>query len=153
MDGNNFLDDRQNENTVNTPSPPLADIIGKLMSDPQILSTLSSVIGKGSNTKGQGDEKNNIEATAAEEAPPSPPATDVLASRLPQMMEALAPMLSAGNEKKGADGILNGALSKQDDKRICLLRAIKPYVSRGRSEAIDYMIQISKLSELMKHLN
>ena len=153
MDGNNFSEERQNESTANTSPPPLADIISRLMSDPQILSTLSSVMGKGTDTDRQGEEKNNIEATVAAEAPPSPQPNDAIAARLPQMMEVLAPMLSAGNEKKGADGILNSVLSKQDDKRICLLRAIKPYVSKGRSEAIDYMIQISKLSELMKHLN
>ena len=148
MDGNKFNADNQNDTAANAPSPPLADIISKLMSDPQILGTLSSLMGKGIDSDKPTEEKNDAQVASA------PPSTDALASRLPQMMEALAPVLSSvGNEKKGSNGALNNILPKHDDKRICLLRAIKPYVSRGRGEAIDYMIQISKLSELMKHLN
>ena len=121
-------------------SPPLGEIIGKIMADKELMSTIASVMGSvGGNSPPAEEEKTD-------ESPQAPQASQ----KLPEMIEALAPML--GSSKGDIKNSLLGALPQKDDRRICLLRAIKPYVSRGRGEAIDYMIQLSRLSELMKHL-
>ena len=136
------MDSTQHIPPSDTPgsSPPLGEIIGKIMADKELMSTIASVMGSvGGNSPPAEEEKTD-------ESPQAPQASQ----KLPEMIEALAPML--GSSKGDIKNSLLGALPQKDDRRICLLRAIKPYVSRGRGEAIDYMIQLSRLSELMKHL-
>ena len=77
----------------------------------------------------------------AESAPPPEEATAVPA--LANSISALAPILSKS---------LSGH-SKADDKRACLLRALKPYMSEGRCEAIEYIIKISLISDVLKNLS
>lgn len=129
------------ETQKNEPSA-LGDIIGRLMSNPEIMSAIASMKGQSSPAEPvpeeNNDPKENEESTA--------PVSSDISSKLPEVIEALSPMLSG--KGKG-----DGKPSPRDDRRICLLRAIKPYVSRGRSDAIDYMIQLSRITELMKHLN
>ena len=125
----------------NEPSA-LGDIIGKLMSNPEIMSAIASMKGQSSPEEPASEENN--EPKENEES--TTPASSDISSKLPEVIEALSPMLSG--KGKG-----DGKPSPRDDRRICLLRAIKPYVSRGRSDAIDYMIQLSRITELMKHIN
>ena len=120
----------------------LGDIIGRLMSNPEIMSAIASMKGQ-SPPRETAPEENN-ESKANEESTET--VSSDISSKLPEVIEALSPMLLG--KGKG-----DGKPSPRDDRRICLLRAIKPYVSRGRSEAIDYMIQLSRVTELMKHLN
>lgn len=128
-------------------SSALGDIIGKLMANPEIMSAIASMAGKAPPKQEPAPEKSN-EPKESEES--SSPVSADISSKLPEVIEALSPMLSRKEEKERSG---DGKPSPRDDRRICLLRAIKPYVSRGRSEAIDYMIQLSRVTELMKHLN
>ena len=140
MDGEN-LNIQGKENGAQ--SPPLGEIIGKLMADPEIMKTLSSVIGKKDTAADQAQPAEAKEASAAEEAevtPVSSGASEAI-DRLPEVMAMLSPALK------------NGKIPERNDRRTCLLRAIKPYVSRGRGEAIDYMIRIAGISDILKNLN
>ena len=126
----------------------LGDIIGKLTSDPELMGKIFSVLGKDTPVEQKKEDLNPSPAVTVQ-APP--PASNDIASKLPEIMATIAPMLSGGTPK-ALDGALKG-FDKKDDRRTCLLRAIKPYVNRGRGEAIDYMIRIAGITEILKHLN
>ena len=62
-----------------------------------------------------------------------------LLGKLPALMSALGPMLS-------------GKVSAKDEKSTLLL-ALKPYMSPQRCDAIDKLIMLGNLSELMRQLH
>ena len=129
-------------------SDALSDMIGRLMSNPELMSIIGSMAGKAPKPPAEEpkSESVNTNETTATNAPSFPEGT----AKLPEMISALSPMLSGiANIKSGG----SPKLSPKDARRVCLLEAIKPYVSHGRGEAIDYMIQLSRITELMKNLN
>lgn len=58
------------------------------------------------------------------------------------LVSRLAPLLSG-----------NTSLGGKEDDRACLLRALKPYLSHGRSEAIDYIIRFASIAKLLRNLS
>lgn len=77
-----------------------------------------------------------------------------LMAKLPEVISTIAPMLSSGSahgqqpsqqepQKKGPP----------PDKRLALLVALKPYLSRERCDAIDYILKINHLGTLFKSFN
>ena len=118
----------------NTSSDSFSDVLNSILSDPQMLSTITSMAQR---LKGESDpqkEEPTVTAEISEEKiPPS----------LPDTIGALAPLLSG----KGA------MRSKKDEDRACLLRALKPYLSRDRSQAIDYIIRFSSIADVLKNLS
>lgn len=120
---------QQTEGAGGVSPPALSDAIEKIMANPELISMVASALGKGDAPGG---------ASAAEtEQVPKEKARE--AGDLPALMGALGPLLS---------GQSGGAKSNS----ACLLRALKPYVSRGRGEAIDTMIRISEFSEILKRM-
>lgn len=123
-------------------SPSISDTIEKLLAHPELLSTIASTVGLGKSapTPITPESPSTQDQASLPVAAPSPaPAGD-----LGDAVAALAPLLGALSGKGGPKG---------DDPRTCLLRALKPYVSRGRAEAIDTMIQLSRVSEVFKKLS
>lgn len=132
-----------NEQKPITPPPDLGAAIERLMANPELISTVASVLG---NTKpsppketapadteqGQLPSLASSAEAKTESAPPSPD--------LQKLVATLSPLIS------GASG------AKQDDPRACLLRALKPYVSPARREAIDTMIHLSLLSDALRQI-
>ncbi len=121
-----------------------------ILSNPEMLSMISSMAQK----LKSGATESDVEAETrtpspppqeqrekSEEAAPTQSAGAIPAS-LPDMLGSLAPLLS---------GEL-GSPSRENNDRACLLRALKPYMSEGRSEAIEYIIKFSRLTELLKRL-
>lgn len=146
MDNTSYIPPTAPPEEQKSPSQ-LGDIIGKLTSDPELMGRIFSVLGKESSSEQKKEESAPVSAPA--EAPLT--ASDDISSKLPEIMATLAPMLSGGGASKMPEGL--SKISKRDDKRTCLLRAIKPYVSRGRGEAIDYMIRIAGVTEILKQIN
>lgn len=137
-----------------TAPPALSDAIERLMANPELISMVASALG--APRSGAGESKPTPEPETAREISESvslssePVSTEKMkgiTDELPVLLNTLAPLLSA---KGGGDK--RGALDVKDDRGACLLRALKPYVSGGRREAIDYMIRISQISELLRHL-
>ena len=133
----------QSPATAEPPSAPaISDAIEKLLAHPELLSTIASTIGLG---------KSAAPQPPSPESPPTPDASALpvatppaKANDLGDAVAALAPLLGALSGKGGPKG---------DDPRTCLLRALKPYVSHGRAEAIDTIIQLSRVSEVLKKLS
>ena len=117
-------------------SPQFSEMLGKVLANPQIISAVASAV------SGGGTEKKKEEPAAEASATPSYDGIfpDNISDKLPEIISVLGPVLSGKGEAK----------VRADDRRCCLLRAIKPYVSDSRQEAIEYMIKFSLLAELLR---
>ena len=110
-----------------------------ILGNPEMMSMISSMAQK---LKG-GESEQKVEESPPNDAVPINASPAVPQNDLSGAISALAPLLSGGFGKQ----------SKQDNDRACLLRALKPYLSQGRCEAIEYIIKFSKLSEVLKNLS
>ena len=111
-------------------------VLGNILSNPEMMSTIKNLA-----EQLKGDSQVTETATPAEESAIT--ANTAHAQTPNHAMAALAPLLSADFSK----------LSRGDDRRSCLLRALKPYLSEGRCEAIEYIIKFSALSGILKNLS
>lgn len=88
-----------------------------------------------------------------------------LISKLPQIISVAKPIIelmgSQSASKKPAEESQTKALpaypaaaarSKSEADRSALLCAMKPYLSRDRQQAIDYIIKLSRLGDILKTL-
>ena len=116
-------------------SDGFSSILNGILSNPEMMAMISSMAGKlkSENAPAESEATEASEAAAPASAP----------ERLPEAIGALAPLLSGEGVKH----------SKRDNDRACLLRALKPYLSTGRSEAIDYIIKFSSIADLLKNLS
>ena len=116
-------------------SDGFSSILNGILSNPEMMAMISSMAGKlkSENAPAESEAAEASEAAAPASAP----------ERLPEAISALAPLLSGEGVKH----------SKRDNDRACLLRALKPYLSPGRSEARDYIIKFSSIADLLKNLS
>ena len=119
---------------------PFSAALEKILANPQLLSTVASAL-------------KEADATPPSESA-SPMPSDALSQKLPQMMAAMAPMLTKLSQSDDAQSNKGQPpVSAPSDPRACLLCALKPYLSDSRREAIDYMIRLGKLSDLLRNLS
>lgn len=130
----------------NDSTSQISAAIDKIMANPELISMVATALSASSPTvSAEGSEplgeraENPDAAEAAVSAAPN-------IEKLPDIAASLAPLLSSLQKGGGAKH------SPHADHRACLLSALKPYLSRERCEAIDYMIKLGKLSELFKGL-
>ena len=123
-------------------SDAFSSALSGILSNPEMRSMISSMADKLKSSSAPAEEAQD-EPPLQQEAQSAP--TEQIAipaiSELSGAMGALAPLLSGG--------LLKGSAS--DDNRACLLRALKPYLSKNRCDAIDQIITVSKLSYLFKN--
>ena len=143
-------EEKSREPQQSAQSLDISSAIERLMANPELISMVASSLGI---NKKESQESSPPSATPTETsvpvavpppAPQAPPSTDSLGIS-PDAIAALSPLLGMLTGKGGA--------TKKDDDRACLLRALKPYVSRGRCEAIDTILQLSRLSDMLRHMN
>lgn len=150
MDGS-----EHNVNTEVTQKAPLqlSDALDRLLANPELLSTVAAAIGAsppaevGGNTinSQKNDTNNDSEAEAKKdsesEAVSANTHSEDISQKLPDLMSNVAPVIAA----------LSGRGGKQpDDDRTRLLCALKPYVNPHRRDAIDTMVQLARISEVIK---
>ena len=94
-----------------------------------------------------------------------------IAAKLPKIMEALGPVMAemraedqkekdekSGEEKSApsSEAVLAAAIGKgkgQGSARRCaLLKALEPYLSQNRREAMDYIIKVTSLIDLLSEV-
>lgn len=115
----------------------LSSTLGAILSNPDMLGMISSLA---KDLRDSSQSRADVEAPASEAISPSPsPSAE---SDVGALIGRLAPLLSAAP-----------ASSKKEDDRACLLRALKPYLSEGRGEAIDYIIKFSVLAKALRKLS
>lgn len=135
------------QTTAESPRDPIANAMEQVLAHPELISMVASALGasqKNAEEKKESEPKPETTpaVATAEQTPSSGSETP---SEMLAVMAKLSPLLS---------GLSKGSLgAKTDDRRACLLRALKPYVSAGRREAIDYMIGLSQVTDLLKQLS
>lgn len=131
------------QTTSESSRDPIASAMEQVLAHPELISMVASALGA---SQKSAEEKEEPEAPpAVATAAQSPTSNNGPPSEMLAVMAKLSPLLS---------GLSKGALgAKTDDRRACLLRALKPYVSAGRREAIDYMIGLSQVTDLLKQLS
>ena len=131
------------QTTSESSRDPIASAMEQVLAHPELISMVASALGA---SQKSAEEKEEPEAPpAVATGAQSPTSNNDPPSEMLAVMAKLSPLLS---------GLSKGSLgAKTDDRRACLLRALKPYVSAGRREAIDYMIGLSQVTDLLKQLS
>lgn len=76
-------------------------------------------------------------------------------AKLPQMMTALAPLVSSMKEEGAAPQEKGKEKSGADDseKRKKLLMALRPYLSENRRDALDGILKVTEMTDLLGGLH
>lgn len=146
----------------------IGDALSSILSNPELMAKISAIAG--SPTSGGQD---NASPSIADAPPPGNAAPSGIASvlsdaqilsKLPEVMATIAPLLSGSSSESG--GQHEPAEQKNDGAavasvrtdvpcrahRTALLCALKPYMSPRRREAIDYIIKIDRIGDLLHTL-
>ena len=118
------------------------DPLTELLSNPKVMAALSGIAQslKTQTAEPIGESETTI-GLAQQSDPPSSALTPDIMEKLPGVMAALSPMLSSGGSEK-----------RSSDKKTALLNALRPYLSAGRCEAIDYIARLEKLGDVVKNM-
>lgn len=124
------------EKPTETLSPDnISAAINKLLEHPELLSMAASALGVSTPATATAEASAVTAESTTSEGIESP-----TKNISPDIMASIMPMLSKLSE--------NGGSFKHEP----LLRALKPYLSDSRREAIEYIIKISRMSSLVKGL-
>jgi len=112
------------EENSNPTMPDLSGIMDIISKNPELVQQAASIL--------DGMKKGG-------DAPPIPEGLD------PSALGAILPTF-----KPIPDGKKDGGKAHHDRNRSCeLLRALKPYLSKERCDAIDYMLNFSRIGDLL----
>ena len=136
--------DTEHIGTVNEDS--ISSAISRLMEHPEIIGAVASALSGTADATGAA--KDGSEAVTEQSPPPENSKEPDLAASLMPIISRLG-NLGLGGGKSG--GMLGGA-SGVGGKHAALLCALKPYLSKNRCDAIDYILKISQMSELISKL-
>lgn len=114
------------QRTSGTPSP---DLLSSLLSNPELLSKLPTILSSIKPIMDMFSSQSQSKSTASASAEPSKADESVPSGNL--------------NLQKGHDDA---------DRRAALLCALKPYLGHDRQNAIDYIIKLSRLGDILKSL-
>ena len=119
---------------------------------------LGSLLGSGGGTEG-----NGISADAMREGIGAVLNDPQMMAKLPDMMEMLRPMLGGGTNGAGVLPRADAPTEKPlpavppsgkgrgcHDRRVALLRALRPYLNERRQEAIDYILRMDQMGKLFR---
>ena len=122
-------------------SDAFSSALNGILSNPEMMSMISSMADKlKSSSASASSEQSASNDNSERQSNPTDQKSIPAMNDLSGAVGALAPLLS-GSAIKG---------SANDDNRACLLRALKPYLSKSRCDVIDQIITVSKLSYLFK---
>lgn len=118
----------------------LSSVLSKALSDPSFAATLA---GLASGLR-EGGQAKPPEPEPKPEPKPQPDPGEAVAALLPMLgkLGATPPPPDKGSPKGGGG-------RKGGDPRCSLLLSLKPYLSKSRCEAIDRMVQVSKIGGLI----
>lgn len=90
--------------------------------------------------QGKGDSKES-------KTPSVPTITPEMMQKLPQMMSALAPLVGGGGKESSSGGTGKGPSDGEKRKR--LLAALRPYLSDSRRGAVDQILKVTEMTDLL----
>lgn len=117
---------------------PLGDIFSSVLSNPELLSKLPTII---SSVKPIIEMLGKGFSTGTAATPPTDTSVGTVA--------ASAEETASATMAKGKDFPVS---AKSSDSRTALLCAMKPYLSDDRRNAVDYIVKLSRLGEILKTL-
>lgn len=133
MSGEEELREQKDNDSVAGASD-ISATIDKLLANPELINMVASAIGKNVPKESTNVEESGKEIAVAKES-----------ANMPDVISTLTPVLSALKGK--------GVQDAKTDRRACLLGALKPYLCKERCDAIDYMIKLGRISELLKNMS
>ena len=156
------------ESGAQTPSRDAGALLGKLLSNPDLVKNLSAVLGASGTAEA---EPSATKPTEAEPQIPPPSlenpqamadgisrvlANPEMMAKLPDVMKMLAPMVQ-GAQTAGGASLPPGTEpnTKERDRRGCrndLLLALKPFLSPERCRAIDMLLGLSRLGDALQKM-
>ena len=90
-----------------------------------------------------------VQGGEGEQTPAIPTVTPEVMAKLPQMMSALAPLVGSA-KKADSDKKEEGRTNTADsEKRKKLLMALRPYLSDNRREAVDGILKMTEMTDLL----
>lgn len=113
------------------------------------------------------NEAPNVKPQETGQSPPNPAdglgavlSNPELMAKLPQVMAMLRPMMEqasataaqTGNDSAEASALPVSAQKKPTDNRSALLLALKPFLSEDRRNAVDAMLRLSALGDVLRRL-
>ena len=142
-------------------SPDASALLGKLLSNPELVRNLSSVLGA-SGAVGV-EQKPSITANSGGENTVQEGISRVLSNpemmaKLPDVMKMLAPMMQQVQSPGGESLPASAAPAHEGggyDRRGCrndLLLALKPFLSPERCRAIDMLLGLSRLGDALQKM-
>lgn len=144
---------------MDTSNTPIAEMLSSVLSNPALLQKIRDTVG----TVNDGNalqKETTAESSPTVSVPTSaPPPVDGLASilgnaemmaKLPQVMALLSPMLekSVPTQATPTASIPKSSESYRNE----LLLALKPFLSSERQNAVDVMLRVSQLGQVLRHL-
>ena len=151
------MEDEQNLNSQSEQAP-LSNMLSALLSNPEMMEKIQAIAGQMSTAS---EPKEEAAQDSLPVSAPVAPTADGLASvlanpelmaKLPQMMTMLGPMLSAGGGLSGKPSNALPHKKSSEDCRNDLLLALKPFLSPERCRAVDTMLRISKLGNVIRQI-
>lgn len=140
----------ETENVSESIREPTADggaqisaAIEKILANPELIGMVASALSsapKGENTVSD-TEADTQKSSAEKDAVPT------AARELPDMAASLMPILSSLGTASKVTSV------KGNDRRTCLLGALKPYLCKERCEAIDYMIKLARIADVFRGMS
>ena len=116
------------------PTGGQADLFSSLLSDPRLLSKLPALLSMAKPILELMTTQNRHEVATSPQAAEKMPATASVPTSAPH---------PTGEQRRSGD---------PTDRRAALLCAMKPYLSHDRQNAIDYIIKLSRLGDILKSL-
>ena len=119
------------------------------LSSEQLQSAVQSILGD----PAFGKLLAQVQGKSPEEPSAVPAITPEMMAKLPQMMTALAPLVQSGggSEDKSQDPGKEGAADAEKRKK--LLLALRPYLSEGRRDAVDGILKVTEMTDLLGGLH
>lgn len=145
------------ESGAPTPSADAGALLGKLLSSPDLMKNLSSVLGASGTADPTASVSASPSAEKVGEGISRVLSNPEMMAKLPDVMKMLAPMMQQGSSS-GASVPAVAAASHgggERDRRGCrndLLVALKPFLSPERCRAIDMLLGLSRLGDALQKM-
>ena len=140
-------------------SAPPNDLLGTLLSNPELIARVGAVLGA-MNGRAENSESQS-EASPKNEASTFAPAGDGIATllqnpaileKLPQMLAVMKPLMDNHVSKPQAEAGAVNAPPSHSNQREHLLLSLKPFLSKERCDAVDAILRISQLGDVLGKL-
>ena len=136
------------------------DLLKDLLSNPELIARVGTVLG--AMRGGEGSGKSGTQTASgvgdAVQTSAAVPSVDGIAAllqnpsllaQLPQMLAVLKPLMENGTIKPPASDTAVAAKSSSVHPREGLLLSLKPFLSKERCDAVDTILRISQLGDVL----